>query len=164
MSNHIHLVVIPRNEGSLPKTMRETHRDFARWQNVRQRLTGHLWQNRYFSCPLDEAHCWETLRYVEMNPVRAGIVKEAWQWPWSSARAHLGIGPSGLVVQEYWRTRWNPDTWRDVLQLGVGEAARNERIRDATHSGRPLGGEPFLADLEARLQRPLRMRSASVSG
>ena len=89
------------------------HNDFSRWQQIQRDLTGHLWQNRFFSCPLDEDHFWEALRYVELNPVRAGLVRNAWEWPWSSARAHVtGIDETGLLNMDLWRTRFDGNRWR----------------------------------------------------
>ncbi|MBI4874775.1 MAG: transposase [Acidobacteria bacterium] len=88
MSNHVHLLVVPQKEDSLAKTLARVSNAYARWQHVRQQQTGHLWQDRYYSCALDQAAAWEALRYVELNPVRAGLVRRAWEWEWSSARAH----------------------------------------------------------------------------
>jgi putative transposase len=54
--------------------------------------SGHLWQGRFYSSPLDNVHLWRALAYVERNPVRARLVRRAWRWPWSSAAAHAGKG------------------------------------------------------------------------
>ena len=74
MSNHVHFVVVPEREGSLARGIGLAHRRFAAWQNARHGWLGHLWANRYFSTPLDETHLWRAVRYVERNPVRAGLV------------------------------------------------------------------------------------------
>ena len=72
--------------------------DYARWLNIRLGEPGHVWQNRFYLCPLDERHRWEALRYVELNPVRAGLVGRATDWPWSSAAAHTtGVDRTGVV-------------------------------------------------------------------
>jgi putative transposase len=97
MGNHVHLLAIPSRENGLAHALGRTHNDYARWLNLRRFHSGHLWQNRYYSCPLDEAHGWEALRYVELNPVRAGLVTCAADWPWSSARAHVSGTDTGGV-------------------------------------------------------------------
>jgi len=157
MSNHVHLVAIPSVGTGLAKALGRTHNDYARWLNLRCGESGHLWQSRYFSCPLDERHQWEVLRYVELNPVRAGLVAKARDWRWSSAQAHTrGIDRTGLLHLTEWRARWTAETWSDVLEQGVDDAAFAERIRDSTHSGRPVGSADFVNQLEMDLKRPLR--------
>jgi REP element-mobilizing transposase RayT len=74
MSNHIHLVAVPRKADVLARTLKETHGRFASYWNALHHSTGHVWQGRYYSCPLDEPHLWEALRYTELNPVRASLV------------------------------------------------------------------------------------------
>ena len=157
LSNHIHLVAVPRAEDSLAKALGRAHVDYARWLNVRRDETGHVWQNRYFSCPLDERHRWEALRYVELNPVRAGLVGTPERWPWSSAAAHLGgLDRTGFLDLTEWAARWDPVMWRDVLDEGLDTAAIMERIREATRTGRPVGSADFIEQLEAASHRSLR--------
>jgi putative transposase len=103
MSNHVHLVVVPHREDSLAATLKNTHGRYAAYWNVRRKSSGHVWQGRYYSCPLDRAHLWAALRYVELNPVRAGMAKTAEAWEWSSARAHLGTPPPATLAMEPWR-------------------------------------------------------------
>jgi putative transposase len=157
MTNHVHLVVVPDREQSLAKGLGRTHSDYARWVHLRQRQIGHLWQNRFHSCVLDEAHQWEALRYVELNPVRAGLVGQAWEWPWSSARAHLaGVDRSGLLDLTPWQERYDGPQWRSVLEEGYRQAALIERLREATLTGRPFGNQDFVRQLEVQLNRRLR--------
>src|ERR1700761_2499459 len=85
MSNHVHIVAAPRKAASLALALKHAHGRFASYWNAANCSCGHLWQSRYYSCPLDEYHLWEALRYTERNPVRAGMVGFAEQWPWSSA-------------------------------------------------------------------------------
>src|SRR5271155_1433416 len=89
MSNHVHLIVVPHTAGAMSQTLKHTHGRYASYWNARQPSTGHVWQGRVYSCPLDDSHLWAGLRYVELNPVRAGMVSAAQEWPWSSAAAHL---------------------------------------------------------------------------
>ena len=159
MSNHVHLLLVPPKETSLAVALGAAHTDYARWINLRLGETGHFWQSRYFSCPLDGAHQWEALRYVELNPVRAGLVKSAIEWPWSSAVAHLVESDTrGLVDLVDWKRRWSADTWRRTLEHGVADAALFERIREATRTGRPAGSEAFLSKAERLCGRLLRQR------
>jgi len=72
MGNHVHLLGIPHGPHSLARAIGRTHNDYARWLNFRRGETGHVWQNRFYSCALDETHRWLALRYVEWNPVQAG--------------------------------------------------------------------------------------------
>lgn len=157
MSNHVHHVLIPAMPTSLAKGIGRLHNDFARWQQIQRNLTGHLWQNRFFSCPLDEDHFWEALRYAELNPVRAGLVRYAWEWPWSSARAHVtGIDETGLLNMDLWRTRFDGNRWKRFLEEGMKSTGDLDRIRLATRTGRPLGGDDFVRRLEALTGRLLR--------
>ena len=85
MSNHIHFVAVPMKENTLANIVRRAHSDYARYANVKLRTSGHFWQDRYYSCPLDRIHQWTALAYVERNPVRAGIMSQAGDYVWSSA-------------------------------------------------------------------------------
>ena len=120
---------------------------------------GHLWQNRYYSCVLDQDHQWEALRYTELNPVRAGLARDPAQWQWSSAVAHMtGWDPSGLLDFTDWQQRWSGATWRQALDCGIGDAALAERIREATRRGRPLGSDDFVARVEQMTGRQIQPR------
>ena len=88
MSNHVHLVVVPAGPRSMEHALRHLHMRYAQRLNRMKGWKGHLWQGRYFSAPLDEPYFWTAIRYVERNPVRAGLVARAEDFPWSSARAH----------------------------------------------------------------------------
>lgn len=157
LSNHVHVLAIPAAADSMARAFGRAHTGYARWLNVRRGETGHVWQNRYFSCPLDERHQWDALRYVELNPVRAGLVETAEEWRWSSAAAHLGgRNRADLLDLTEWADRWNPATWRDVLADGPDSADILERIREATRTGRPVGSAQFIEGLEREAQRPLR--------
>jgi putative transposase len=172
MTNHVHVLAVPSREAGLARALGKAHTDYARWLNLRRGDTGHFWQNRYFSCPLDEDHQWEALRYVELNPVRAGMVVAAVEWPWSSAAAHVrGRDTSGLLDMRQWQGRWSAETWGEALDQGVTDAALLERIREATRTGRPAGSESFIRDAERSSGRRLRPcqrgpkpRSAPLAG
>jgi len=157
MGNHIHVIAIPPVETALAKSLGRTHVDYARWLNLRRGQTGHAWQNRFFSCPMDERHQWEALRYVECNPVRAGLVTEAPGWRWSSAAAHTGgIDRWGVLDMAEWERRWTSGAWREALDGGIADVALWERIREATRTGRPAADEEFVKRLEVERRRRLR--------
>ena len=98
MTNHIHIVGTPADEESLGKAFGRTHFMYTQYANRRHERSGHIWQNRFFSCALDAPHGWNALAYVELNPVRAGIVRRAWHYPWSSAAGHCGVRDDDPVV------------------------------------------------------------------
>jgi putative transposase len=90
MSNHVHLIVVPSTGDGLAQALRQTHGRYASYWNTVHRASGHVWQGRYYSCPLDEPHLWEALRYTELNPLRARLVAKPESWSWSSAASHCG--------------------------------------------------------------------------
>ncbi|HEX8468102.1 MAG TPA: transposase [Allosphingosinicella sp.] len=145
MPNHVHLVLVPSVEGGLSAVLQRTQGRYTRAVNAREKWVGQLWQGRFASFVMDERHLLACARYVELNPVRAGLVARAADWPWSSARAHLGGPPDPLTDIRPLLERW-PD-WRSVLDAGEDEPAL-QAIRARERSGRPLGGEAFLARLE----------------
>lgn len=90
MSNHVHLIAVPRSEGSLSRLVMRAHSRYAQEFNRRHKRCGHVWHSRFYSCPLGPGHLQAALRYVDLNPVRAGIVEKAENYRWSSAEGHLG--------------------------------------------------------------------------
>jgi putative transposase len=160
MSNHVHLIVVPRAAEALAQALKQAHGRYASYWNARNASSGHVWQGRFYSCPLDETHLWRALRYVELNPVRAGMVAEAAQWRWSSAAVHCGgRAPEPVLEMERWRKRWTVAEWSEYL--AASESASDvAAVRRYTHTGRPLGAEEFVADLEHSTLRPLAPRKA----
>ena len=123
----------------------------------------HVWQGRYYSCPLDESHLWEALRYTELNPVRASMVAKAEGWGWSSAAAHCGSASAeSWLGMELWRKRWSAASWREYLEAGESQAAL-AAIRHNTHTGRPLGSAEFLRAVEGRTKGALLCKSVDPS-
>lgn len=86
MPNHVHIVALPSDPDALGRCFRHVHRHYTGYINARLRVTGHLWQGRFSSVAMDEAHLVAALRYVALNPVRARLVARAQDWPWSSTR------------------------------------------------------------------------------
>lgn len=158
MSNHVHLVVIPRREEALAKALKDAHGRYASYWNGAHASSGHAWQGRFYSCPLDVGHLWEALRYTELNPVRAGMIAEAAQWKWSSAAAHCGEAElAEFLDMELWRQHWSAARWREFLDAGETESEL-EAIRQCTHTGRPLGNSEFVKSLEQSMRRQLAPR------
>jgi len=156
MTNHIHLVVVPQHEDSLALALKRVNQLYAQYVNRLHGRSGHLWQNRFFSCPLDQEHVWQVLVYVERNPVRARLCRKAWQWQWSSAAAHGGgDDPSGLLDMTSWEQEMDPARWRRMLERPDDDRlARSLQL--STSRGRPLGSDRFVAKLETLLGRRLR--------
>ena len=157
MSNHVHLLAVPGGKEALAQTLKQAHGRYAAYWNAVQASTGHVWQGRFYSCPLGESHLWEAMRYVELNPVRARMVATAEEWGWSSAAAHCGGSADPLVEMQRWRKRWTAEEWREHLAAGE---SKNEvaEMRRFTHSGRPLGSAEFVAELEKSMVRVLAPR------
>jgi putative transposase len=155
MTNHVHLVAVPQRAESLGQGLRDAHTVYAMYFNSRTGLSGHVWQGRFYSCPLDDQHLWAAVRYVERNPVRAGMVERAEEYPWSSAAAHCGLRESELLATDFPPPGAIED-WAAWLRVEGEDNGAAERIRKRTHTGRPCGSEDFLLKLERMLQRPLR--------
>jgi len=154
MGNHVHALAIPSTDQGLAQAFGRTHNDYARWLHLHHGMVGHLWQNRFYSCPLDDGGRWEALRYVELNPVRAGLVQHAGDWRWSSAGAHLiGRDAAEILSWDAWRECWSPDTWNLALREGIANAELVTRIRQSTLTGRPVGSLEFVRHAESVLGR-----------
>lgn len=153
MTNHVHFVVIPERKDSIWKTFHRCHCIYAAKFNMKHEFSGHLWQNRPFSCVLDEAHLWAAVRYVERNPVRAGMVERAEGYPWSSARAHCGTGIDRLL-DPAWPPVHSIADWSDWL-LTPDQAEQEQRIRERTLTGRPCGDQAFIRTVGQTLGRDL---------
>ncbi len=161
MPNHVHLVVVPERDDSLHRAIGETHRRYSRMINFRENWRGHLWQGRFASFPMDETYLLAAARYVELNPVRAGLVTKASEWPWCSARAHLAAADDGLVTVAPLLEM--AGDW----QLFLAEAPDNvlsENIRKHERTGRPLGSVDYVERLESALDRPLKKRKPGPKG
>ena len=156
MTNHVHLIATPATVGALAETLRRVNQFYTQYINRLHGRSGHLWQDRFFSCGMDEAHFWTALIYVERNPVRAGIVRRAWEWGWSSAAGQCGLGDAaGLLDLGSWRKRSAGQDWRASLAL-VQDEPMVEQLRLCTTRGRPLGSDSFVSKLEHLLGRRLR--------
>ena len=153
MPNHIHLIAVPSSEDGLRLAIGAAHERYTRRINFREKWRGYLWQGRFASFVMDEAYLLAAARYVELNPVRAGLVASAGDWPWSSARAHLA-GRDDCLVKVAPLLAMIGD-WDAFLNSAVPE----EELRDLRRhgrTGRPLGNETFVERLEKMVGRALR--------
>ena len=150
MPNHVHLMAVPRGPEGLARAVGEAHRRYTRLINFREGWRGYLWQGRFSSFPLDRTHALACARYIELNPVRAGLAKKPEDWKWGSARAHL-LGESDPLVKSPKPLR-DAHEWASLLKLGTGDA---EQFRRHERTGRPLGSAAFLEKLERVLDRTL---------
>lgn len=116
MPNHVHIIAVPRTPEALALTFKETHRRYTRSINAREGWSGYLWQGRFASFAMKEVHASMAVRYVENNPVHAGMVRKAEDYLWSSARAHMGIERDSLLSACF-LTETIPD-WRRYLEEG----------------------------------------------
>jgi putative transposase len=152
MPNHVHLIAVPKTEDGLRRAIAETHRRYAAYINARARRTGHLFQARFGSTVMDDAHLMAAIAYVSLNPLRAGLVKRAQNWPWSSVGAHLTGKDDGLTAIAPVKTLI--PRFADILETPPGDELLRE-LRQAETTGRPAGSEAFQKKLERRLGRPV---------
>lgn len=151
MPNHVHLILTPPSPESLQLAVSDVHRRYARQINRAHNWTGYLFQGRFASYPMDERHLVTAVRYVENNPVAAGLVAHAEDWRWSSARAHVSGKSDGVTdvaalgdLHANWRAML-----RDGWQTGERDDETAKAIEASLRTGRPLGPTPFVERLEA---------------
>jgi putative transposase len=153
MSNHVHFILTPKNEKGLAELFKIAHMRFSQYKNLEKRKVGHLWQGRFYSCVLSQAHLFRAVRYVEMNPVRANMVRKPWDYNWSSARQHLKLEKSPIIETDFHECLINAGlgykNWREYLLEGDVEML-NE-IRNKTQKGLVIGETDFIIKLERKL-------------
>ena len=152
MPNHVHLVLLPSTPQSLSRAMKSTHQRYSWIVNRRMGWSGHLWQDRFWSCAMDERYLQSAVRYTLRNPIRAGRVEKAQQWPHSSATAHLagrsdGVVDIGPLAQRI--SDWRPFLSARTEPTDVMALQRHARL------GLPVGNRNFVKRLEAQLGRQL---------
>lgn len=157
MPNHVHLILTPPTSESLAVAVADMHRRYAREINRKHDWTGYLFQGRFASYAMDDAHLMNAVRYVELNPVAAGLVDRAEAWRWSSAAAHVSGQGDGVTDLE--ALAGVHQNWRAMLKQGwtASELPEDQAsaIESRLRSGRPLGDAAFLAHLEAQTGRIL---------
>jgi putative transposase len=154
MPNHIHLIAVPKTKDGLNLAIGEAHRRYTRRINFREGWRGHLWQGRFSSFVMDERYLLACTRYVELNPVRVGLVRKPEAWPWSSAGAHIK-GKDDLLVETKPLCETVNKSWKQFLAVDAQESEM-ELFRKHERTGRPLGGVSFIDKVELLLNRRLR--------
>ena len=155
MPNHVHLIMKPTRADDLGRAVGETHRRYTNFINARGRWTGHLFQSRFASVALDDAHLIRAVRYVSLNPVRARLVARPEEWKWSSVRAHLsGVDDAYVSVRPILD---RIPHLKALLQVETEEDFSELRRAEAT--GRPLGAPEFVTGLENLLGRKIARRA-----
>jgi len=153
MPNHVHIILVPSDEDGLRRTFADLHRRYTLYVNTRARTTGHLWQGRYGSVAMDEHHLLNAVRYVTLNPLRAGLVKRTRSWAWSSARAHLAGEDDDVVTVKPVLDRTGDFT--TFLAKRFDQETAYIPLRRAETIGRPIGDPDWLHALEQRTGRTL---------
>lgn len=166
MPNHVHIIAVPQDEDGLARTFSQLHRSYTGYINARMRVTGHLWQGRFGSVAMDEAHLVAALRYVALNPVRAHLVNRAEDWLWSSTRALL-CGQDDHVVTVAPALHRVGD-FASFLGEDFDETSTYLPLRKAETIGRPVGSSDWIAEMEAatglKLAAAKRGRKPKASG
>ena len=156
MDNHVHLIMYPKVKNGLTACMSQTHQQYTRMINFREDWRGHLWQGRFKSFPLDAAYLFTAVRYVEVNPVRAKMVKSADNYPYSSARARINKTKDALL-SDFYLLKEIKD-WRSYLTLTDDKT--EEEMRKHQRTGRPLGDKDFIAELESKSGQDLTFKKS----
>jgi len=154
MTNHIHLIAVPRYEFSISKALQNAHTRYTQYFNSKYLCVGHMWQGRPGIFVMDDEYMKNAIRYVERNPVRAGIVKRAEDYVWSSAAAHCDLRDDLLLSGDCPLTV-EINNWREWLQLDNGEEEK-KTFRLHTSTGMPLGNSEFIRQLEKLTGRTFR--------
>jgi putative transposase len=155
MPNHVHLIAVPGTPRGLAQLFRAAHQRYSLTVNERQGWRGHLWQERFHSFVMDDAHLLLAARYIELNPVRAGLCRLAIEWPWSSVHAHLAGKSDGIVDPQPLLQRVG--NWEQFIDRNVDQNALSV-LRAHGRTGRPAGSPEFISQLELSCGRRLRRR------
>jgi putative transposase len=153
MPNHVHPVAVPETAAGLARCIGKAHRRYTRRINFREGWRGYLWHGRFASYLMDGPYALAAARYIERKPVREGLVRRAWEWPWSSAAGHVSgrgdalVKPAAVLGAEI-------STWRQFL-TEEGQAGEVALLRRHSRTWRPLGDVPFVRRLERLPDRRL---------
>ncbi|MDX9701518.1 MAG: transposase [Candidatus Auribacterota bacterium] len=156
MLNHVHFIATPSSADALARFFNTAHMRYSQYINKKQQSVGHLWQGRFFSCVLDPEYLYDGVRYVEQNPIRAGLIEHAWDYYYSSAQEHTERGESPIPLE---KTARFPDvsSWSDYLS--VYDEQFFDDIRLKTHRGLIVGSPDFVRKMESRMHRSFICRS-----
>ena len=194
MPNHVHLILVPSTADSLRRAVAEVHRRYTRMINFREGWRGCLWQGRFASFVMSEAHLMGAVRYVERNPVKADLVERAEDWCWSSAAAHCracdggdmtemppvtseaeseegsGVKHSGSCPQTVAECDWLVDRTVGMTSswsehlAWVDDTEFSKLMRQRENTGRPLGDADFIKEIGQLLSRDLLPKKPGPKG
>lgn len=153
MPNHANLLCVPKTEDGLALAIGEAHRRYTRFVNDREGWSGHLWQGRFSSFPVETKHVLDAARYIELNPVRSGLRRRIKDWKWSSVKAHI-TGANDVLVQVNPLLR-KKKKWEDFLREGLSDESL-DALRRHIRNGRPYGSDGFVEGIENDLGRKLK--------
>jgi putative transposase len=166
MDNHFHLLVTPQTAVGLPHMMQAIGRRYVRWFNDAQKRSGTLWEGRYKSTVIQsERYLLACMAYIDLNPVRAGLVVQAQDFAWSSHAHYTGRRTDKLIsphplVWELGNTPFAREAaYAEMVQAGI-EPGKQLALTNATLRGWALGAPDFVADLQKNIQRRVSKRSA----
>lgn len=146
MPDHVQVICVPDSQGALARTFNCVHMRYTRYFHAKRGATGQLWRPRFLSCILDDQSVYEEIRHLENHPVRAGYVRQAEEYPWSSAQYHVFGNPNPLLTFGF-RTYKPIEDWQAYLAVG-GDESVLDRTRKCLRTGRPSGSESFIRILE----------------
>ena len=160
MPNHVHLILTPSTPEGLSRAVGEAHRRYTAYFNARARVTGHLFQGRFASAAMDEDHLLAAVRYLALNPVRAGLARHAADWPHASVPAHLAARDDGFV--EVAPLLGRVARFADLCDAGSAELPAS--AFESANNGRPMGSPDFLDRIEAKLGRAVKPAKRGPKG
>ncbi|MCG2585125.1 transposase [Massilia sp. TS11] len=159
MPNHVHILATPQDETGLARMMQRVGRFYVPFFNRRHERSGTLWEGRFRTSVVDADHyLLACMRYIELNPVRAGLVSAQAEYVWSSYAHHAGMRADPLITDHplYWALGNTPFQREAAYQALFEDAVAPEQTRQITDSaikGLPLGSAPFLQQLAQKTKR-----------
>jgi putative transposase len=159
MGNHFHLLATPQTDTSLPQMMQAVGRSYVRYFNDLQKRTGTLWEGRYRSTLIQtDQYLLTCMTYIDLNPVRAGMVSDPKDYPWSSHGHYVGLRSDKLITPHslFWSLANTPfgreAAYAEMVRAGISPESQ-AALTKATLSGWALGGAAFVADLQKQTTR-----------
>jgi len=163
MTNHVHLFLTPSEQGAVSRLMQNLGRQYVGWVNASRERSGTLWEGRFKSCPVDGArYALNCIRYIELNPVRAGIVVHPAAYRWSSFE-YNAMGRTDALITTHPALQGlavdpavSRERYRELLEMGL-DPTELESLRLHSTRQRAWGSEEFALQLEAALGRPAKI-------
>ena len=163
MTNHLHLLITPKNKEQLAKFMQSMTNRYVRYFNAKHQRTGTIWEGRFKSCLVDSDYYLFTLhKYIEMNPVKAGMVKDIADYQWSSYR-HNALGQADSLITEHKlykdlgaNAEQRCESYREMIdELNITK--QENQITEATMRGEVYGSDSFHSKISGLIARPTKL-------